>query len=338
MAKKDFLKMVGKVKDSSNEMFGTAKETAEDILRAARYKAPMTTNAANTKPETVTDNAKLKDCKPRAKLDDELHLAVNQYNEAYSAMNDNGMALYIQRIRAVDLIVHIENLVNSIANHPKEFDTEIAEIKIKRKSFTGACEFAKQELENAKKSALGAGAGIAAGAAVVSIAPTAAIWIATTFGTASTGTAISALSGAAATNAALAWLGGGALAAGGGGMAAGNALLALAGPVGWGIAGATLLSSVVLFGVNKIQLDKKKKEEIEAVKKNTSEVKKIDAQICCLMNEVVSLWDNLNRQYGDCLMDFGCDFMSISLDRQMQLGALVNNTKSIAVLLGKSVQ
>lgn len=38
-----------------------------------------------------------------------------------------------------------------------------------------------------------------------------------TFGAASTGTAIASLSGAAATNATLAWLGGGALAAGGGG-------------------------------------------------------------------------------------------------------------------------
>src|SRR5581483_2343235 len=42
-----------------------------------------------------------------------------------------------------------------------------------------------------------------------------------TFATASTGTAIGALSGAAPTNATLAWLGGGAVAAGGGGMAAG---------------------------------------------------------------------------------------------------------------------
>ena len=68
--------------------------------------------------------------------------------------------------------------------------------------------------------------------------------IATTFGVASTGTAISALSGAAATNAALAWLGGGALAVGGGGMAAGNAFLALAGPVGCAIGTAiTLLTA-----------------------------------------------------------------------------------------------
>lgn len=64
--------------------------------------------------------------------------------------------------------------------------------------------------------------------------------IATTLGTASTGTAISALSGAAATNAALAWLGGGALATGGGGVAAGEAFLALAGPVGWAIGGTEL--------------------------------------------------------------------------------------------------
>jgi transposase-like protein len=43
---------------------------------------------------------------------------------------------------------------------------------------------------------------------------------------ASTGTAISSLSGAAATNAVMAWLGGGAIAAGGGGMAAGAVVLA----------------------------------------------------------------------------------------------------------------
>jgi hypothetical protein len=45
------------------------------------------------------------------------------------------------------------------------------------------------------------------------------------FGTASTGAAISSLSGAAAWNATLAWLGGGSIAAGGGGMAAGAVVL-----------------------------------------------------------------------------------------------------------------
>ncbi len=52
-----------------------------------------------------------------------------------------------------------------------------------------------------------------------------AITVATSIGVASTGTAISSLSGAAATNAMLAWFGGGAIAAGGGGMALGAAVL-----------------------------------------------------------------------------------------------------------------
>lgn len=65
--------------------------------------------------------------------------------------------------------------------------------------------------------------------------------IATTYGTASTGTAISTLSGAAATKAALAWLGGGALTAGGGGVVAGETLLAMSGPIGWAIGAAALL-------------------------------------------------------------------------------------------------
>lgn len=54
---------------------------------------------------------------------------------------------------------------------------------------------------------------------------TAVYGLAQAIGTASTGTAISTLSGAAATNATLAWLGGGALAAGGGGMALGTSVL-----------------------------------------------------------------------------------------------------------------
>ncbi len=52
-----------------------------------------------------------------------------------------------------------------------------------------------------------------------------AISFVTTFGTASTGTAISTLYGAAATKATLAWFGGGALTAGGGGTAVGATVL-----------------------------------------------------------------------------------------------------------------
>ena len=181
------------------------------------------------------------------------------------------------------------------------------------------------------------GAGIATGAAIVSVAPAAAMWVATTFGTASTGTAISALSGAAAQSAALAWLGGGAVAAGGGGMAAGHAFLALAGPIGWAVAGATLLTSITLFSVKKIKLDKQKKEQIEAIKRNTETTWEIAGKIQLLIDEVTLLRDQLNNLYANCLYDFGKDFSSIPEERQLQLGALVNNTKALAASLGKSI-
>ena len=69
--------------------------------------------------------------------------------------------------------------------------------------------------------AMNTGKGISAG-----IGTAVGTWaLVSTYGVASTGTAIATLSGAAATNATLAWLGGGSLAAGGGGMAAGSVVL-----------------------------------------------------------------------------------------------------------------
>jgi membrane protein implicated in regulation of membrane protease activity len=163
------------------------------------------------------------------------------------------------------------------------------------------------------------------------------MWIATTFGTASTGTAISTLSGAAATNAALAWLGGGALAAGGGGTAAGSALLAMAGPIGWTIAGATLLSSILLFTSKRAKLNKQKNEEIESVKKNTEIVKELDEKIKAILEETGNVRNGLNCVYTDCLRFYDKDYTTLSDEEKMRLGALVNNTKTLSVLFGKTV-
>lgn len=72
----------------------------------------------------------------------------------------------------------------------------------------------------------GGAGGAAAGAAIGSAAAYGTFVAAASFGTASTGAAISGLSGVAATNATLALLGGGTLAAGGAGVAGGTILLA----------------------------------------------------------------------------------------------------------------
>lgn len=276
--------------------------------------------------------------KVKTKKPDPYEQAITEFNGAFTAMNDKGLSLLRQRERSTDLIELIELLVNSIANTPKTFETTFEEIEVHRAQFLATQEFARRDLEAARKSAAGAGAGFAAGAAVASMAPTAAMWVATTFGAASTGTAISTLSGAAATNAALAWLGGGALAAGGGGTAAGGALLALAGPVGWTIAGATLLASIALFTMKTVKNREEKHAALTALKKNTAIVKGIDAQIGSLLERTTSLRQLLMKSYGEALQFFGADFAALPAPQQAQLGALVNNTKACAALLTKRIE
>ena len=271
-------------------------------------------------------------------LDRMLESSITEYNDAYTLMNDKGVQLFMERNRATDTIALVETLVNSIANRPKSFDKEFDEIRTNRNNFITACEFGERELQAARDAASGAGAGLAAGASVAFMAPTAAMWVATTFGTASTGTAISTLTGVAAQNAALAWLGGGALSAGGGGIAAGKALLAMSGPIGWTIAGATLLTSILLFTKKRTKLNKQKNEEIESVKRNTERVKKVDADLQELLNETISIRDGVNDSFTSSFVMYGKDYTSFSDEQKKSLGALVNNTKALSALLGKVIE
>ena len=330
-----------KAKIDLRELKGLAKKGIASVdLEAAKEKAKKASIIVGGKAEEIRDSAmamKEDITEKLTELDRMLASSITEYNDAYTLMNDKGVHLFVERNRAVDTIGFVENLINSIANRPKSFDAEFEQIETERNTFLGCCDFGMRELKAARAAAGGAGAGLAAGASVAFMAPTAAMWIATTFGTASTGAAISTLSGAAATNAALAWLGGGALATGGGGMVAGNALLAMAGPIGWTIAGATLLTSIVLFTSKKTKLNKEKNAEIESVKKNTVMIKEIDAQISQILRETIDVRTGLNGAYMLCLSMYGKDYNTFSDEQKKSLGSLVNFTKTLSALFGKTV-
>lgn len=329
----------------NNNPFDNLKDSVKNgsiniDLDAIKQKAAQAGEIINEKAENVKDTAKgVKDDihDKLTELDQMLSQAVTDYNDAYTLMSDKGFQLYVERCEAADTVAFVENLINSIANHPKAFDAAFEKINTQRKTFKDSCEFADQRLQAAREAAGGAGAGLAAGASVAMMGPTAAMWVATTFGTASTGTAISTLSGAAAGNAALAWLGGGALSAGGGGVAAGNALLALAGPIGWTIAGATLLTSIILFANKKMKLDKEKNEEIEAVKKNTLAVKKLDTEINDILNQTHQVKEAFNHDYTESLALYNGTYTDFTDEQKQMLGALVNNTKALSALFEKTV-
>lgn len=272
---------------------------------------------------------------PEKALDRQLQKASDEYDKTYAVFSTAGEKLFQIRSEAVETIDQVAAFINSLAKHPKEFDTDISEISSKKEQFKKAIDFAKEEHKKLKQSAVGVGMGAAAGAAVASMAPTAAMWVATTFGTASTGTAISALSGAAATNAALAWLGGGALAAGGGGMAAGQALLALAGPVGWGVAGVSIFTSVLLFWRKKRKIQENKKQEIERMKNCTLTLKKLNAEIESLQAETIEFHNKLQNQLADYYSLSSQDYTTFTQEQKSAIGAILNNTKSLSVLISK---
>lgn len=327
---KGLLPSKDQVKDTT---VAAAKKGAEAMKVAGNFLAKK---AVQVKDAAVTAKDDIKE--KLTELDRMLESTVTEYNDAYTLMNDKGVRLYVERCRATDTISNVEQLINSIANRPKSFDTEFEQIDINREAFASTCDYAEREIQAAREAAGGAGAGLAAGASVVFMAPTAAMWIATTFGTASTGAAISTLSGAAATNAALAWLGGGTIAAGGGGIAGGNALLALAGPIGWTIAGATLLTSIILFTKNRAKLNKEKNEEIETVKRNTERIKEIDLQIKDILTQTNSLRTNLAESYLNCLGMYNGDYLLFTDEQKESLGAVVNLTKALSVLFDKKIE
>lgn len=263
--------------------------------------------------------------------------AVDKYNAALQNMEKLGNGLYEKRKDSVSLITEVEVLVNSIANKPKEFDKKISDIQMERKKFHETEAYAAEARDAAFKSGASFAAGVAGGAAVASMAPTAAMWVATTFGTASTGTAISALSGAAATNAALAWLGGGTLASGGAGILGGKALLALAGPIGWGISGVTTAASAAALGYKNKKIADEAIAEARKITEAGAELKEASAKIQHLTDETVMLMGALRDMAAANQSLKGANYLDLSEPEQYQLGTMVNNTLSLAQLLNKTL-
>lgn len=126
-------------------------------------------------------------------------------------------------------------------------------------------------------SALGTAGSVAAGGAT-----TAAV---SAFGVASTGTAISGLSGAAATNATLAALGGGSLAAGGGGVALGTTLLT----------GATLGIGLMVGGLFINHAGDKAQANVDEAREEYNKAKKLIKEARTILSEIEDAAKNYTK-------------------------------------------
>ena len=169
---------------------------------------------------------------------DDIQASLDHIISAKEVHDDRGRVL--SGLDSVSLADSPENFAwtNNSLNKSMQYDSAEEYIakhpELDEQTKQNILEIPKFEGEEIKKASVGAsiligglgGAALGtAGGFAASGATTAAVMA---LGTASTGTAISALSGAAATNATLAALGGGSLAAGGGGIALGTTMLGAA--------------------------------------------------------------------------------------------------------------
>ena len=154
---------------------------------------------------------------------DEYDDYIYEYNHLYSEMekkkeelNSTLELLVKKKVESINSLKKIKKISENLKGKDRNpIQEEINDSEIRQNFYD------VDETISAADIAINTGKGISAG-----IGTAVGTWaLISTYGAASTGTAIASLSGAAATNATLAWLGGGSLATGGGGIAAGSAVL-----------------------------------------------------------------------------------------------------------------
>lgn len=263
-----------------------------------------------------------------------------RYNNSYEKMKNECENLYNVRGQAIKVIKMNQNVINSIANTPKEFDTTLGKIGKELTKFNDSEEYAKKAYNASVQAGINIAGGAAAGLGVASMAPTALMSIATTFGTASTGTAISTLSGCVAQKAALAWIGRtfAGFAAEGAGMAAGQAFLALTGPIGWGITAVSTGASLISLSNKNKELADKAVNEAKEISIARESLDEVSEKVNSLRAKTDILYTDMDKQRAKILKFLNADYLSLEDEDKYFLGTLVNNTLSLSVLLNETVQ
>lgn len=193
------------------------------------------------------------------------------------------------------------------------------------------------QLKKNSLSALEIGGSLAAGVAGGGVAALGAYGAVSVLGVASTGTAISALSGAAATNATLAWLGGGSLAAGGLGVAGGMAVLG-----GVVLAPALLIGSFLMYSkaeeaLSKAKTYRRKARQFEAECENACSLL---AAIQQRADQIVGVLDRLdhmlvrgNGRLVHIIAQKGEDWNAFSKEDKKVVASVAMTAKTLKVIM-----
>ena len=266
-----------------------------------------------------------------------LEKANNKYVIIFKKTIDGMTRLFQSRQRAVRQIMSIEAYINVLANKPRDYNRKIGDVKIRYVEFNDRIEEIKRldEKETDVNRERGIGTGVLVGAGSAAFAPSAAMAVAMTFGTASTGTAIASLSGVAATNAALAWLGGGTLAIGGAGMVGGQVLLTMAGPVGWAIGGVSVAGGLLMKLLVNKDISEKAEAATKTIIRETERIQEIEVKVGAWNKETIKLTNELAKKLTEEKKKK--DYSLYTEDEKHELIILMNMTELLSKKLGETV-
>ena len=265
-----------------------------------------------------------------------LEEAFDKYKKVYSDTMLKCDELYNLKKMSLGVLKDSVDLLNSISNKPVEIAQAITVVSVDKRAF----ESEVYNLKNNKDEKWGEAAmtlGTALGAGIAVAGPSAMIGLATTIGTASTGVAISALSGAAQMNAALAFLGGGATVVGGAGMAGGESLLALLGPVGWAIGGAALIGGGILTSSQNRKVAEKAEAQLVEVRTEKSKLEKVLALIPEEKSLLADKTYDLHKRYYNLRPYENCNYNTLSNDVRLEVATLANMARGLSSRLMKKL-
>ena len=271
--------------------------------------------------------------KAKKQAKENLERVVNTHKDKSKVLQDSFVELQGERDQMVKRLKKIEDFINSIKNTPEHFNKNVQTLTINLSRYEALLAEAKKASANIEKGAgAGLAAGLVAGGAVGVFGGSALTAVAMSIGTASTGAAISGLTGVAATNAALAWLGGGAIAAGGAGIAGGEALLALTGPIGWAIGGAAAVGTGLWARGKNATAAEEMQQQTVAINAEIASIMALVAEVRERTRLMTRTYLNLSERLLS-IEHVSTDYNEWNDAEIKQVGTLVNNALSAEKIL-----
>lgn len=216
---------------------------------------------------------------------------------------------------SMELIPKVEEYVNNLANISKEFNKSFSEYKFEWRIFNDVLSDLNDAVTEANMKA--------------------AMAVATTFGMAAAGEAISTLSGATASKATLALLGGGILIQGG--VAGGTTLLALAGPLGLAIGGVAAVSGGIYARNNNEKIAGEATQAAKEIEINIRKILAVNFEIQDIIAPTEKHIASMKRLLSSLETNAPNDYLQFDDEMRGRLDSLIGHVNSLSELLNQRV-